>query len=127
MGLIDAISLQKAGMTSTTTANQVAIGGYYVSPGAKECFATQTAFNYGASTDVGVIVGTIETSPTTVDTDFTTAATFTSATVTSTAAFEQKNFLIPANAVNIRHKATISGGSPKVAVSAAVFLVKRSS
>lgn len=129
MGLIQGVSLTKALYTATATANQVALGGYYVSPGSKECFATQSVIPYGAASDIGQIVGKIQYSATTVASDFAdiTNAAFTSAASTDAAVMEQISFLIPASAVNLRYVGTVAAGPTKLAVACDVFLVKRSS
>lgn len=125
MGLTQYISLAKiAALTTTTTTAPVSLGGYYVSPGAKSIFAVQSVMNNG-STDAGAVVGRIQCSATTVDTDFSTIATFVSVTDTLDAT-EQVDMLIKANANYLRHVATVTG-APTLAIACDVFLVKRSS
>jgi len=129
MSLIYGLNLVKAKYTATATANQVALAGYFASPGTRSVFATQSVVNCAVSTDVGNITGKLQGSATTVATDFAdiTGAAFTTANSSDTAAFEQIEFAIPASVANLRYVGTVAGGTPNLGVSATVFLVKRSS
>ena len=133
MGLIAVVNLTGARFTTTAIKNQVALDGYYVSPGSKECFAVQQVMNCNTVvTDLGSIIGTIQASPTTVASDFATisGATFTAVVSTdipngtNASVIEQKSFLIPANTANLRYTGTVTS-NPLFNVSCNLFMVKR--
>lgn len=127
MSLLYGLSLRNNLVTDSDIENMVSLSGYFASPGVKPVIAVQSAIEYGTSTDLGTLTGSIQCSATTVDSDFVTAVSFTVTADTDIATVEQKEFLIPANTKYLRHKAVTSTATIKQAVNCAVFLVKRSS
>ena len=124
------LNLLGAIVSSTTTGTEVDLAKYYISPGRRECMATLSVINStGVASDTGSVIVKLQSSATTVDTDFSdvTGYTFTSVAdtdcSTTSASFERLYAGLPANRY-LRAVATVTG-TPILAVNCDVSMVKR--
>lgn len=117
-------------VTSTTTGTEKDLAYYYVSPGRREVMSTMSVINQtGVASDTGSVIVKLQSSATTVDTDFVDMSGFTFESVadtdcTTTASSNQVIYAGLPNDRYVRAVATVTG-TPKFAISCCLDVVKR--
>lgn len=126
------ISVFTRQFTATATPAEISLGKYFVSPGKRGVMATLSVINAtGAATDTGTLAVKLQSSATTVDTDFAdiTSGAFTTVAdtdvTTSAGSLEALYFGLPAESNYVRAVATVTG-NPVLDAACDIFMLKRS-